>query len=149
MRAPRLWIVLTRCHRALSQLVERSIAESGLGFSDFAALEALLHKGPLTISEIQAKVPLASGSMTAAVDRIEKKGFIIRKTTPEDRRARLLELTPAGKRVVESAFKKHAQDLEAVMSVLSDEEKRQLYALVKKLGLFVAESSRERGGLGK
>jgi MarR family 2-MHQ and catechol resistance regulon transcriptional repressor len=149
MRAPRLWIVLTRCHRALSQLVERSIVGSGLGFSDFAALEALLHKGPLTISEIQAKVPLASGSMTAAVDRIEKKGFVVRKTTPEDRRARLLELTPAGKRVVESAFKKHAQDLEAVMSVLSDEEKRQMYALVKKLGLFAAESSREKGGSGK
>ena len=145
MRAPRLWIVLTRCHRALSQLVERSIVESGLCLSDFAALEMLLHKGPLTISEIQAKVPLASGSMTAAVDRIERKGFIIRKTTPEDRRARLLELTPAGKRVVESAFKKHAQDLEAVMSVLSDEEKRQMYALVKKLGLFAAESSREKG----
>jgi len=123
--------------------------ESGLCLSDFAALEMLLHKGPLTISEIQAKVPLASGSMTAAVDRIEKKGFIVRKTTPEDRRARLLELTPAGKRVVESAFKKHAQDLEAVMSVLSDEEKRQMYALVKKLGLFAAESSRDREGLGK
>ncbi len=149
MRAPRLWIVLTRCHRALSQLVERSIVESGLCLSDFAALEVLLHKGPLTISEIQAKVPLASGSMTAAVDRIEKKGFIVRKTTPEDRRARLLELTPAGKRVVESAFKKHAQDLEAVMSVLSEEEKRQMYALVKKLGLFAAESSRDREGLGK
>ena len=123
--------------------------ESGLCLSDFAALEALLHKGPLTISEIQAKVPLASGSMTAAVDRIEKKGFIIRKTTPEDRRARVLELTPAGKRVVESAFKKHAQDLEAVMSVLTDEEKRRMYALVRKLGLFAAESSREKGGLGK
>jgi len=123
--------------------------ESGLCLSDFAALEVLLHKGHLTISEIQAKVPLASGSMTAAVDRIEKKGFIVRKTTPEDRRARLLELTPAGKRVVESAFKKHAQDLEAVMSVLSEEEKRQMYALVKKLGLFAAESSRDREGLGK
>jgi MarR family transcriptional regulator, 2-MHQ and catechol-resistance regulon repressor len=145
MRAPRLWIVLTRCHRALSQFVERSIVESGLCLSDFAALEVLLHKGPLTISEIQAKVPLASGSMTAAVDRIERKGFIIRKTTPEDRRARLLELTPAGKRVVESAFKKHAQDLEAVMSVLSEEEKRQMYALVKKLGLFAAEALERRG----
>ena len=40
-------------------LAERSIADSGLCLSDFAVLEALLHQGPLTISEIQAKVLLA------------------------------------------------------------------------------------------
>ncbi len=67
VEGPRLWIVLSRCYRAVSQVAERSIVEAGLCLSDFAALEALLHKGPLTITEIQAKVLLASGSMTAAV----------------------------------------------------------------------------------
>ena len=67
--APGLWLVLSRCYRALSHIAERSIEETGLCLSDFAALEALLHKGPLTITEIQAKVLLASGSMTAAIDR--------------------------------------------------------------------------------
>src|ERR1043165_9476870 len=90
--APRLWIVLSRCHHAVSQIAERNVAQAGLGLSDFAALEALLHKGPLTITEIQAKVLLASGSMTAAIDRLEKKGLVLRKTTPGDRRAKLLEL---------------------------------------------------------
>src|SRR5467141_5057491 len=107
VQAPRLWIVLARCYRAVSQIAERSIAEAGLGLSDFAALEALLHKGPLTITEIQAKVLLASGSMTAAVDRLERKGLLIRKTTPSDRRAKVLELTPEGRRVVEAAFQRH------------------------------------------
>jgi MarR family 2-MHQ and catechol resistance regulon transcriptional repressor len=59
--AAQLWIVLARCHRAVSTLVERSIADLGLCLSDFMVLEALLHKGPLTISDIQAKVLLASG----------------------------------------------------------------------------------------
>ncbi len=45
MEAPRLWLVLARCHRALNQIAERSIEETGLGLTDFAALEALLHKG--------------------------------------------------------------------------------------------------------
>lgn len=138
--APQLWIVLARSHRALSTLAERSIADSGLCLSDFAVLEALLHKGPLTISEIQAKVLLASGSMTAAVDRAEKKGLVIRKTTSKDRRARLVELTPEGTRVAESAFNKHAQHLEAAMAVLDDAEKRQIYAPLKKLGRAVAEA---------
>jgi len=101
-------------------------------------LEALLHKGVLTISEIQAKVLLASGSMTAAVDRVESMGLVIRKTTAKDRRARLLDLTPKGRRLIEQAFREHARHLEKAMSVLDDGEKRHLYAGLKKLGHSVA-----------
>jgi MarR family 2-MHQ and catechol resistance regulon transcriptional repressor len=143
LSAPRLWIVLARCHRALATSVEHSIGELGLCLSDFMVLEALLHKGPLTISEIQAKVLLASGSMTAAVDRVESMGLAIRKTTAKDRRARLLELTPRGRRLIERAFADHAEHLENAMSVLDDEEKRQLHSGLKKLGQFV-DSTRER-----
>ena len=145
VEAPRLWLVLARCHRALSGVAERSIQEAGLGLTDFAVLEALLHKGPLTISEIQGKVLLASGSMTAAVDRLEKKGLIKRGTAPTDRRAKVLHLTPEGRRVIESAFSRHAAELESAMAVLNPSEKRQLYALVKKLGLFAAGAGVETG----
>jgi len=145
VQAPRLWLVLTRCHRALSQIAERSIVETGLGLTDFAALEALLHKGPLTITEIQGKVLLASGSMTAAVDRLEKKGLIKRGPAANDRRAKVLELTPQGRRVVETAFRRHAVELESAMAVLNPSEKRQLYALLKKLGLFAAGARAETG----
>jgi MarR family transcriptional regulator, 2-MHQ and catechol-resistance regulon repressor len=143
LRAPKLWIVLARCHRALALLVERDIAGLGLCLSDFMVLEALFNKGPLTISEIQAKVLLASGSMTAAVDRAESRGLVIRKTTSKDRRARILELTPQGRRLIEGAFAKHAQHLEGAMSVLDDMEKKQLYAGLKKLGRFVAAKLEE------
>jgi MarR family transcriptional regulator, 2-MHQ and catechol-resistance regulon repressor len=137
--APGLWIVLARCHRALSLLVERSVADQGLCLTDFMLLEALLHKGPLTISEIQAKVLLASGSMTAAVDRVEKRGLVIRKTTPEDRRARVLELTPEGRRLIRAAYKEHTTDLEAAMQILDNKERQQLYNTAKKLGRFASE----------
>jgi MarR family 2-MHQ and catechol resistance regulon transcriptional repressor len=143
VEAPRLWFVLARCHRALSQIAEHSIEEAGLCLTDFAALEALLHKGPLTITEIQGKVLLASGSMTAAVDRLEKKGLVVRTPGPGDRRAKVLELTPEGRRVVETAFRRHAAELEAAMAVLNLSEKRQLHALLKKLGLFAAQGGAE------
>jgi MarR family 2-MHQ and catechol resistance regulon transcriptional repressor len=98
-------------HHALRLLAEQSIANAGLSLTDFAALEALLHKGPLSISEIQDKVLLASGSMTAAIDRPEKPGLAVRKSTASDRRARIVRLTQAGKRVAAACFEKHASDL--------------------------------------
>jgi len=139
MNAPRLWLVLAKSYRALSLLAERSIANTGLCLTDFAALEALLHKGPLTISEIQDKVRLASGSMTAAVDRLEKLGLVVRRSSPNDRRARVVELTAQGKRLAASCFARHAKDLEALMSVLSEREMDQLYGSLKKLGLLAAD----------
>jgi MarR family 2-MHQ and catechol resistance regulon transcriptional repressor len=136
--AGQLWIVLARSYKALSKLVERSIAKEGLCLSDFMILEALLHIGPLTITEIQAKVLLALGSMTIAVDRLENKGYIIRKATPEDRRARRLELTEEGRRLITMVFKSHSRELESWMSDLTGAEKQQAYAVLRKLGLSAA-----------
>jgi MarR family 2-MHQ and catechol resistance regulon transcriptional repressor len=137
--APKLWWVIARSHHALRLLADRSIANTGLCLTDFAALEALLHKGPLTISEIQDKVMLASGSMTAAIDRLENMRLVVRKSTAKDRRARVVQLTPEGKRVATASFEKHAKDLEQVASILTEEDKTQLYESLKKLGLFAAE----------
>ena len=140
--APHLWLVMVRCHHALSHIAERSIKDTGLGLTDFAALEALLHKGPLSIGEIQSKVPLALGSMTAAVDRLEEKGLILRTPSPEDRRAKILKLSPKGRSLVKAAFTRHAADLEAVMAVLDQREKSQLHDLLKRVGLFAAATRR-------
>jgi MarR family 2-MHQ and catechol resistance regulon transcriptional repressor len=137
--APKLWWVIARSHHALRLLAERSIANTGLCLTDFAALEALLHKGPLTISDIQDKVMLASGSMTAAIDRLENMRLVVRKSTAKDRRARVVQLTPEGKRVATASFEKHAKDLEQVASILTEKDKTQLYESLKKLGLFAAE----------
>ncbi len=130
---------MTRSHHALKLHAEGSIANAGLCLTDFAALEALLHKGPLSISAIQDKVLLASGSMTAAVDRLAKRGLGVRKSTSTDRRARIVELTREGKQVAARFFEKHARDLEALISVLSAKEKKQMYESLKKLGLHAAQ----------
>src|ERR1700732_4322385 len=110
MTAPRLWLVIAKSYRALSLLAEQSIANTGLCLTDFVALEALLHKGPLTISEIQDKVRLASGSMTAAVDRLERLGLVVRRSSPSDRRARVVELTVQGKRLGATCFRGSERD---------------------------------------
>lgn len=84
-------------HHALRLDIECSIGGTDLVLSDFMVLEALLHQGA---AEIQYKILLASGSMTAAVNRVERKGLVIRKTTTKDRRARVSELTKTGRELI-------------------------------------------------
>jgi hypothetical protein len=76
---------------------------------------------------------------SAAVDRLEKLGLVIRKSSPTDRRARVVHLTAEGKRLAASCFERHAKDLQALMSTLTQKEKEQLYGFIKKLGLLAAE----------
>jgi MarR family transcriptional regulator, 2-MHQ and catechol-resistance regulon repressor len=111
--------------------------------SDLSVLEALLHNGPLTVGQIQEKVSLTSGSMTAAIDRLEKLGCVTRELTSADLRIRVVRLTVEGRTLIRSAFGRHARDMEAAVSVLDDEERKQLYELSRKLGFFAASKGEQ------
>jgi MarR family 2-MHQ and catechol resistance regulon transcriptional repressor len=102
--------------------------------SDFGALEVLLHKGPLAVNTLGSKLLLTSGSATTAVDRLEKRGLVERRNDPDDRRARMVCLTPAGRRLIRNAFASHAADMEKMVSVLTAAERSALVASLKKLG---------------
>lgn len=135
IKAPRLWLVLARAYGSIVSYIEGSIAAQGLGLSDFMVLEVLLHKGPLTISAIGEKVLLASASMTSAIDRLEKRGLVRRRSCSSDRRIRLVELTGEGKSFIEEIYVRHEKDLEFVASTLSNAERRTMYEGLKKIGL--------------
>jgi MarR family 2-MHQ and catechol resistance regulon transcriptional repressor len=132
-RHEHLWMALSHCYRAMSSLIERSFADTGLSLTDFMLLEALMHKGPMTITGIQESSLLATGSMTAAVDRLEKKELIVRTLTKNDRRARVLELTTDGKEVISAAFQRHSENLREWMNILSADERSGTFASLRKL----------------
>jgi MarR family transcriptional regulator, 2-MHQ and catechol-resistance regulon repressor len=137
--AVHVWLVLWKAARAVEQNARNSVAALGLGLSDFAVLEALLHAGPQPVNVIGKKVLLTSGTMTVAIDRLERQKLVRRTGDPEDKRARLVQLTEKGRRVIEDAFQRHACDIEATLSVLTADERVELTRLLKKLGLFAAE----------
>ena len=129
-----LWLILMKAYRALSQVDARSIADSGLGMSDFAVLEVLLHKGPLPVNTIGGHVMLTSGSITTAVDRLEAKRLVRRKPCPEDRRVTYVSLTRTGSTLIRRIFKVHADRLEALFEPLTVTERASLGTLLKKIG---------------
>ena len=142
---PKLWVVLARAHGALASYVESCIASEGLGLSDFMVLEVLLHKGPMTISSIGEKVLLANASMTAAVDRLEEKGWVVRQSSKNDRRSKVVALTREGRGFISKLYADHARDIEAVTAVLTQREQDQLRLMLKKLGLSAATATTQRG----
>ena len=88
-------------------------------------LEVLLHKGPLPLNTIGPTVDLTPGSISIGVDRLVARGLVRRIESAEDRRVRIVALTPTrGKDLIVSAFRKHSGQKKRVFSGLSPEELR-------------------------
>jgi|SRR5690348_3245499 len=130
-----LWLLLWKATRAVDFHAQRSVEKLGIGPSDFGVLEALLHKGPLPVNAIGKKILLTSGSMTAAVDRLEQRGLVERRPDKSDRRARLVCLTQTGRSLIQRLFREHAEDLDRATAALSSAEKTALADGLRKLGL--------------
>jgi MarR family 2-MHQ and catechol resistance regulon transcriptional repressor len=133
-----VWLIMMKAMRALTRYAAAGIEETGLGLSDFGVLEALLHKGPLPVNTIGPIVDLTPGSISIAVDRLFAKGLVSRVESGEDRRVRIVALTPRGKELIAPAFRKHAGQMRKVFSELSPEELRSLEVALKKIGKHAA-----------
>jgi MarR family 2-MHQ and catechol resistance regulon transcriptional repressor len=139
--ALKLWIVLSRAHRAIEERTTRDVAQHGLTLAEFGVLEALYHKGPMLLGEVQRSLLVSSGGVTYLVDRLEKRGLVRRDDCPEDRRARYAVLTPEGEAFVRQVFPPHAAEVRRAVAALTREEQRTLTALLKRLGLGAAQGA--------
>ena len=129
-----VWLVLMKAHRSMVRHAERSIIPLDMCISDFAVLEVLLHKGPQSVGEIGRRVDLTSGSITTAIDRLEKRGLVARAAHASDRRARVVHLTPDGKARIRHVFAAHKEAMDRAAHGLSKAERGTLIESLKKLG---------------
>src|ERR1700688_4672426 len=111
-----VWLVMIKAMHALTRYATAGIEGTGLGHSDFRVLEVLLHKGPLPVNTIGPIVNLTPGSISIAVDRLHRKGLVSRIESADDRRVRIVALTPRGKDLIVRAFRKHSGQMKKVFS---------------------------------
>src|ERR1700733_5174043 len=129
-----VWIVMMKAMRALTRYATAGIEETGLGLTDFCVLERLLHNGPAPVNALGPMVDLTPGSISIAVDRLVAKGLVTRVESADDRRVRIVALTPQGKDLIITAFTKHSGQMKRVFSELSPSELRNLELALKKVG---------------
>jgi MarR family 2-MHQ and catechol resistance regulon transcriptional repressor len=134
-----LWVVLARAYEAVRRHAEADIARQGLTPGEFGVLEALYHREPLLLGEIQRKVLVSSGGVTFLVDRLVGRGLVERRPCPDDARARHAVLTSAGRARMDRIFPEHARAMRAALAGLSRPRQRQAAGLLRTLGLAAAE----------
>jgi MarR family transcriptional regulator, 2-MHQ and catechol-resistance regulon repressor len=131
--ALKAWIALARAYLAVSRHVTADVSRHGLTASEFGILEALYHKGPLLLGDLQKKILVTSGGVTYLVDRLASKGLVTRESFPGDKRARFAVLTPEGSALIKQIFPAHAKRITRVMGELSTKEQKRLIAMLRTL----------------
>lgn len=134
IRALDAFIKLNRASESLNSRLAAQLNEWNLTVSQFGALEALYHLGPLNLSELSQKLLKSGGNITMVADNLEKRGLLVRKRSKTDRRYVKVELTSDGKKLIESIFPNHVTNIVNEMDTLEPNELEELSRLCKKLG---------------
>lgn len=107
----------------------------GLSFPQYNVLRVLdaSRKGRNKISEVSRIMLVPGANMTGLIKRLEKNGFIIRKSDPKDERVKMLEITPKGKRTLKNIEPEKDRSTEIMLNGFSEEDIRNLLDNLKKL----------------
>jgi MarR family transcriptional regulator, 2-MHQ and catechol-resistance regulon repressor len=139
--AVRAYVKLMRAHRGVTARLEPALAACALTLTQLGVLEAVLHLGPLTHRELGRKLLTSPGNLSDVVDKLETRGLACRVRATDDRRQVRVELTDAGRALIEDVFPRHAADIARAMGGLDQRELATLDRLLRKLG------TAEEGGL--
>lgn len=123
--------------RSLSKISAKEIswlAKQELTISQFGVLESLYHLGSLSIGKLTKLILSTPGNITVVVKNLHSKGFIDVYPSDEDKRIKILKITPVGSGIIESIFPEHVQNLTSWYDkALNEEELQMLAILLRKL----------------
>jgi MarR family 2-MHQ and catechol resistance regulon transcriptional repressor len=129
------YIKLSRAAESVTRSINAHLSDHNLTISQFGALEALYHLGPLPSGELGDKILKSSGNMTFVIDNLVKRGLVYRQRRQDDRRCVDIHLTEDGRTLIHNIWPNHLTGVVSAMSALSSAEQTQLAALCRKLGL--------------
>jgi DNA-binding MarR family transcriptional regulator len=88
--------------RRLEQAARRSELHGELDRAGYLLARTLDDAGPITVNELAEHLGLDGSTVTRQISALERRGFVERAVDPDDRRSRILQLTPRGRRTMRS-----------------------------------------------
>ena len=140
-----LGYALVRAFREVNRASGRALAPFGLSAEQAHILLALWIEGPMKVGELQRWLALGSGTLTGALDRMDKAKLVRRVPDPAD--GRVFRVEPLGFAPRERAAVQRSLEAmeEAVMTKLTEGERRQLLRLLEKVETAARAAGEEEG----
>lgn len=134
MAKPELKILigLHRTANAIDRKTAQIASGYGLTLGQFAVLEALYHKGDLTVGQVQDAILSTSGTIPLIVGKLEAQGYLTRRQDAGDRRRWILSLTGEGRALIAEVYPLNEKMILEQMECWTGEEKEVLVSLLQR-----------------
>ncbi|MFI6848218.1 MarR family winged helix-turn-helix transcriptional regulator [Kitasatospora sp. NPDC050467] len=140
---------MNKLSRHLRRVREQGVADYGLQKHEFDTLHELAGRGGRAVpSELRADLNLAPASVTGRLEALERRGFVVRTPSTEDRRRVDVELTKAGRAAWQEALDVVGREEHRLLGVLAPEERRLLSDLLRRV-LLASETPAPADGSGR
>jgi MarR family transcriptional regulator, organic hydroperoxide resistance regulator len=127
------WLQMIRTFWTLQSRVEDSLKKHKLTLAQFDLLAMLLGLEDLNQQELANKLAVTKGNMVGLVNRLSRRGFVKRVPSRKGRRANVIRLTAAGRRLVTAALPDHVRLVKSLMEPLASGEQQELRVLLQRL----------------
>ena len=127
------WLQLVRVHEKLQHHASSHLEGYALTPAQYDVLAQLSDAPGMTQQALAERLMVTKGNVCGLIDRMSERGFVQRRSDPEDRRANLLFVTDLGRDVAEKAIPAYAQFVREHLAVLDEGEQRTLEALLRKV----------------
>ncbi len=130
----KLVLVLGKNIKRLHVKLVEQLRNYGITTAQFSVLEALYHKGPLTINEIIETTFSSSGNISLVVNNLCKEKYTVKKDHEIDKRSKVISLSNKGEKLMENLFPEHIEELGELMNHMTIDQKREIIGKLKELG---------------
>jgi len=130
--------LIRRLHQQSTQVFQARTQAAGFDLTSvqFAALDAIAQQPGIDQASLAATISFDRATIGGVIDRLERKGLVQRRVSAQDRRARLLHLTPAGRQLLLASRPVVEALQDEILAPLTGAERAAFLALAHKaLGL--------------
>lgn len=140
----RIFIGMSRALNKINRATNRLYTKYGLTSGQFAVLEALYHKGDLTIGDVQDKILSTSGTIPVIVKNLQKEGLLEKTNDEKDKRRFILHITEKGRGLMDIVYPENEAIIISMISTWNKEEQEQILNYMKKFGGIENEKNGKR-----
>jgi MarR family 2-MHQ and catechol resistance regulon transcriptional repressor len=130
-----IWEKLSKAYDKMRRVQSKQMYGQNLTAPQFGVMEVLNRLGPVPLKRVSEELMVTGANITCVVDNLEKEEFVKRVPSKEDRRVILAELTPTGKVKLDQIMPEYIQNMSTVISVLNDNEQKELSRLLDKINV--------------
>jgi DNA-binding MarR family transcriptional regulator len=105
---------------------KRFARDTGLSMQQFSIIMQLHYRGPCSVSDIGDRFETTSAAASQLAEKLVQSGYLERTEDPNDRRTRMLSLSPKGRDLIEQGMNARYDWVDGLVSHLSPEEMRRI-----------------------